>query len=226
MGAGYVFTKESRPTLRDRAVQQIKRAILSGKLKSGSRLIEQELSEKMGMSRFPVREAFASLECEGLVTIEPYKGAFISIPDSTEIVETYEIRELLEAHALSLAMRGDVAGIAARLSAIISAMDAATEPSREDFLRNDFEFHETLCKLTGNSVLSRTWLTLSTKIQILLNEELHVESMSQMCRNHQRLCTLIASGDVAAASGELRAHLQRGKASLLSLRRNKGDREG
>ena len=104
MGAGYVFTKESRPTLRDRAVQQIKRAILSGKLKSGSRLIEQELSEKMGMSRFPVREAFASLECEGLVTIEPYKGAFISIPDSTEIVETYEIRELLEAHALSLAM--------------------------------------------------------------------------------------------------------------------------
>lgn len=85
MGAGYVFTKESRPTLRDRAVQQIKRAILSGKLKSGSRLIEQELSEKMGMSRFPVREAFASLECEGLVTIEPYKGAFISIPDSTEI---------------------------------------------------------------------------------------------------------------------------------------------
>ena len=123
-------------------------------------------------------------------------------------------------------MRGDVAGIAARLSAIISAMDAATEPSREDFLRNDFEFHETLCQLSGNSVLYRTWLTLSTKIQILLNEELHVESMSQMCRNHQRLCTLIASGDVAAASGELRAHLQRGKASLLSLRRNKGDREG
>ena len=50
MGAGCVFTKESRPTLRDRAVQQIKQAILSGKLKSGSRLIEQELSEKMGMS--------------------------------------------------------------------------------------------------------------------------------------------------------------------------------
>lgn len=94
----------------------------------------------MDMSRFPVCEAFVSLECEELVTIELYKGTFISIPDSTESVKTYEIRDLLEVHALTPAIRGD----------------ADIEPSREDFLRDDFEFYEMLCKLSGNSVLYRT----------------------------------------------------------------------
>lgn len=216
MRTGHAFTKEARPTLRDRAVQQIKDAILSGKLKSGNRLIEQELSSEMGMSRFPVREAIASLECEGLVTIEPYKGAFISMPSKTEIAETYDIRELLELHALKLLMQRDRSEALGRLNAIVASMgDADGKRSNEDFLRNDFEFHETLCKMSGNAVLYRTWLTLSTKIQIFLNEELHQESLANMCQRHGQLCALIAAGDAETAAKELQNHLQRGKMTLL-----------
>ena len=57
----------------------------------------------MGISRFPIREALASLEREGLVTVEPYKGAFVKPFNEEEINELYSIRSLLEVHALQLA---------------------------------------------------------------------------------------------------------------------------
>ena len=83
------ISEEIAETLRDE--------IIAGIYKPKQRLIEEELSEKFFVSRTPIREALKQLEAAGLVTIEPYKGAFISDVDLEEIRNIYELRCVLEA---------------------------------------------------------------------------------------------------------------------------------
>lgn len=210
-----VFTKEGRFTLKDKAMIQLREAILSGRLAPGSRLIEQELSSMMGISRFPLREAIAGLEQEGLVTIEPYKGGHVCKPSAGEIAEVYSVRELLETHALELLMQQDDPGIVANLHSIVDSMDTRNNHEGGNFMYADFSFHNAICEAAGNATLHKMWLTLSTKIQIYINMELHSESMTVLKKNHSFLCKVIESGDVDAAVAELREHLRRGKRSLL-----------
>ena len=209
-----IFTKEERLTLKDKAAQQLREAILSGKLVPGSRLIEQDLSDMMGISRFPLREAMASLEQVGLVTIEPYKGAFVSTPTAAEIEEVYTVRSLLEVHALKTLLEGDTRGVAMLLRQVVKRMDP--DLPYLDALRNDLEYHSILCECAGNMTLHRMWLTLSTKIQLYINIELRRGLITAMQESHGALCSLIEGGNKEAALKELKRHLEHGKQTLLA----------
>ena len=217
MPSATIFTKEKKTTLRDKALAQVRQAILSGKLKPGNRLIEQELSEEMGISRLPIREAIASLEHEGLVTIEPYKKTVVTKLSPKEIDEIYSIRELLELHALQLLMRDDASAAVARLEEVIRCMEEGWADAGSDFVGNDFAFHESLCQMTGNSMLHKLWLMLSTKILVYINIEAKRSSLPLMVENHRKLCRLIAAGDLAAASEALKKHLRSGRDRVLGL---------
>lgn len=83
------ISEEIAETLRDE--------IIAGIYKPRERLIEEELSDRFFVSRTPIREALKQLESAGLVTIEPYKGAFIADKDPNEIRDIYELRCVLEA---------------------------------------------------------------------------------------------------------------------------------
>lgn len=217
MPSAAIFTKEKKTTLRDKALAQVRQAILSGKLKPGDRLIEQELSEEMGISRLPIREAIASLEHEGLVTIEPYKKTVVTKLSPKEIDEIYSIRELLELHALQLLMRENASAAVARLEEVIRCMEEGWTDVESDFVGNDFAFHESLCKMTGNSMLHKLWLMLSTKILVYINIEANRSSLPLMVENHRKLCRLIAAGNLAAASEALKRHLRNGRDRVLGL---------
>lgn len=82
--------------LREQVTAELRRAILEFELKPGQRLIERELLEKLGVSRATVREALRELSTEGLVTVEPQRGAFVAVPSLEEAAEMYEIRAVLE----------------------------------------------------------------------------------------------------------------------------------
>lgn len=210
-----LFAKEERLTLKDKAMLQLREAILSGRLRPGSRLIEQELSSMMGISRFPLREAIAGLEQEGLVTVKPYKGGHVYKPSAIEIGEVYSVREILEVHALELLIAQENKEIILKLHDIIDSMGEQNPSCTTNFMRADFAFHNAICEAAGNTTLHKMWLSLSTKIQIYINLELHSESISIIKKNHKYLCEVIELGDVAVAIDELRKHLRRGKESLL-----------
>lgn len=82
--------------LREQVTAELRRAILEFELKPGQRLIERELLEKLGVSRATVREALRELSTEGLVTVEPQRGAIVAAPSLAEASEMYEIRAVLE----------------------------------------------------------------------------------------------------------------------------------
>ncbi len=209
-----VFIKEKKMTLRDKATEQLRSVILSGKLAPGTRLIEQDLSREMGISRLPIREAIFHLEQEGLVTIEPYKGAFVSHISSQEIDELYSIRILLEVHALTLFMKKNCVKSLEVLEDILVQMSETQADNTVSIAFYDFEFHKALCKLCEHDTLYKLWSTLVCRIQTYMNIEMQNKSTPTIRENHVKLLEIIKSGDINAASIELTSHLHRGCNSL------------
>ena len=89
--------------LRDVVFENLREAILEGKLKPGQRLMEVQLAEQLGVSRTPIREAIRKLELEGLVVMLPRKGAYVANMSFKDLIDVLEIRASLEGLAASLA---------------------------------------------------------------------------------------------------------------------------
>ena len=90
--------KSHRP-LREIVYEELKMQILRGTIVPGTRLMEVEMAEQMGVSRTPIREAIHKLEKEGLVVIEPRRGAYVSRVSMEDMLEILELRENLEGFA-------------------------------------------------------------------------------------------------------------------------------
>ena len=94
-----------RGWLRLSAVNAIRTMILSGELPPGAPLREVALSEELGMSRTPIREAFRTLAAEGLVNLLPNRSVVVTAPDGTEAADVFTVLGALEALAGQLACR-------------------------------------------------------------------------------------------------------------------------
>ena len=90
---------ERHLTLRERIVEFIKDAVISGSLKPGERVPESEIAERFGISRTPIREAFRQLESDGFLLMTPRKGAVVSPITDKDVREFYAIKSLLEGFA-------------------------------------------------------------------------------------------------------------------------------
>lgn len=213
------FTKEERLTLKDRALRQLREAILSGAVPPGERLVEQELSEKLGMSRFPVREAIAGLVQEGLVRVEPYCGACVAIPDRKEIEECYAVRELLEVRAAELVIREHRDEAVLRLGESLERMEVMRVSGEGDLLGEHFRFHEILPALCGNETLHRLWVGLASRVRLYMNRDLSRDPLKDE-QEHARLFERVRDGDLPAARAAIRAHLRE---SMVRLRKRGGE---
>jgi DNA-binding GntR family transcriptional regulator len=97
------FDIQSHRPLREIVYEELRDLILKGEIKPGTRMMEIELAEDMGVSRTPIREAIRKLEKEGLVTIEPRRGAYVSDVSVKDMVDILEVRATLEGLAAFLA---------------------------------------------------------------------------------------------------------------------------
>ena len=91
------------PNLTELTYRSIKQNLLDGTLGELSRLTEESLATQLGISKSPVREALNRLEAEGLVCIEPRRGAYVRQFSPKEIRDLYELREILEVHSIDAA---------------------------------------------------------------------------------------------------------------------------
>src|ERR1700761_1180077 len=114
-----------------RVQDQLREAILAGTLEPGTRLRAEAVAERLSSSRTPVREALLLLAREGLVEIEPRRGATVRAFDAADVSDLYEVRSLIEPHAAALAARRIDADGAARL-AVIHERSLAHDGSDED----------------------------------------------------------------------------------------------
>jgi len=117
--------------------------IISGDIEPGQKLTESGLAERMGVSRSPVREALLALSREGLITMEPRRGARVSRLDASDAADLYECRMLVEPRCVSLAARALSDETLAELDATFERMTAAVAA------RDPMEYVEALKHYSG-----------------------------------------------------------------------------
>jgi DNA-binding GntR family transcriptional regulator len=142
------------PNLTELTYQSIKRSVLDGTLGESARLTEDSLAKQLGISKSPVREALNRLEAEGLVRIEARRGAHVRKFSAREIRDLYELRELLEVHAI------EAATITPRLLKDLAASINRTKKHLKSgnklaHIEEDINFHSLIATATGNQELCR-----------------------------------------------------------------------
>jgi DNA-binding GntR family transcriptional regulator len=132
-----------RPRTAHEAVREsMRQAIMRGDLQGGTRLIQSELAESLGVSTTPVREAMRDLATEGLIDFDRYRGAIVHTPTLDEVRETYEIRLLLEPAAARKAVHRISKEDLRTASALLSRID--DEDDIGQFVDLNRSFHAVL----------------------------------------------------------------------------------
>ncbi len=148
------FDIQNHKPLREMVYEELKKQILTGEIIPGTRMMEVELAEEMGVSRTPIREAIRKLEKEGLVTIEPRRGAYASMISTEDMVEILEVRQDLEGLAAFFAAeRMQPAQMEELKSISASYNDAVTRGSMEDMIKYDTRFHRIIVDSCHNKIL-------------------------------------------------------------------------
>src|SRR5204863_8676874 len=132
-------------TLWQRVYDFLREEILAERLQPGAELQEVALSEELGVSRGPIREAIGRLAAEGLVTVRPRRGAVVRSLSKDEFLELYQVREALELMAVKLAVPRLQAEDVEELQALIDAMAGHAERGEVgEFFEANAAFHARL----------------------------------------------------------------------------------
>src|SRR6476469_9956299 len=146
-----------RTSLRERALEMLRKAVTSREIEPGSRLVETELSAAMGISRGTLREALRQLEYEGLIEVGDRGRLTVRTLTATELADMFAVRACLEGLAAAdLSTRSDRAAMLGRLQTALDAL-GTVDGSIGDMVEADLAFHRLLCELTGNATLVRAW---------------------------------------------------------------------
>jgi DNA-binding GntR family transcriptional regulator len=141
-----------RDTTAKVVAERLREEIQHGTLAPGTRLRQNDVAQRFGVSTTPVREAFAQLQAEGLVRIDPHRGAVVFHPSVDDVLEFYEIREALESLAVSHAIPNLRAEVARELDAVIDLMRRTEDPRQ--WLKLNDQFHLRLYEAAGRPRLS------------------------------------------------------------------------
>ncbi|MDO5491162.1 MAG: GntR family transcriptional regulator [Bacillota bacterium] len=148
------FDIQNHKPLREMVYEELKMQILTGGIVPGTRMMEVDLAKEMGVSRTPIREAIRKLEKEGLVTIEPRRGAYASMISTEDMVEILEVRQDLEGLAAYLAAARMTDKQMKELKDIAEKYNkAVTEGSMKDMIQHDTKFHRLIVDSCNNKIL-------------------------------------------------------------------------
>jgi DNA-binding GntR family transcriptional regulator len=147
---------DSYKSLWEIAYTAIRRKILTGEFPADTPIVVSKLSEEMGMSIIPIREAVRCLENEGLVNVVPHKGVVVTRYDIRDIEQIYDVRRILESRAMFLAVPNITPEAVSRLRGFIHGIeDALMADDFESYLTANNGFHQTLYGYSGNAWLCK-----------------------------------------------------------------------
>jgi len=179
---------------------KLRERILNGQYEPGERLVENKLSVELGVSRIPVREALRSLATEGLVVIEPRRGASVAKLSPHVAREMVEVRATLEGlNAKLAAQRRDPALIAELEQVLRDGAEAATQGRADQLLALNTRFHEVLGTIAANSVLQEMMRSLRERTAVLFAPA-NVVRARQNWDEHAQILQAVIAGDADLAA--------------------------
>ncbi len=214
------------PPMADRIAEALRDAIIAGTLEPGSRVNESEIAARYRISRSPVREALRLLQQEGLVAMEPRRGAFVKRLTPQEVVDVYDVKSMLEGRATALATRRMAAADLERLAACVARMEREVAAGdMTAYAESTRQFHEVIVRGSGNATLASIYQGLERKIHWLRTLSLSRPGRVEVSlADHRAILDAMRRRDAAHAEAIAHAHIEQASQDLLPrLERMAGD---
>ncbi|WP_299792989.1 GntR family transcriptional regulator [uncultured Marivita sp.] len=202
---------ERPKSLRELALEHLRKSIVSGNLKMGQTLSERSISEELGVSKSPVREALAQLRDEGLVSIEPQKGARVFSLSESEVAQICDFRQAIETAAFELALKRSPNALADDMARVVSEMKSARQAGNERrYLELDTEFHHLIFFHAGNDYLTSSYTRYVGKIAALRTHLAKLPQHTELSyEEHVGLAKAVRKGDMSVIRDLLSQHIDR-----------------
>jgi len=217
VNAPAVFAPVERPLPTYHIVlEQLSNLIIHGSLTPGTRIVETDLAQQLGVSRGPVREALQALARDGFIDLRPRQGTFVHQPTEKEVRDFFDVRTALEVRSVELAAEviqpAQVRQLVDILDAARTTLRHGDDPSA-DHARQDL--HIEIAVISGNEMLTELLRTLKRRSD-WYSPPFESRSRSEAWREHQELIDALADHDVARAREVAMAHIESSRDHYLS----------
>jgi len=215
------------PSLVQLAAGAIRRMILAGELAEGERLIEERLTEQLGISRPPLREALRVLEQEGLIVTRPRRGSMVATLTDQDVFEILTLRSALERLAIELGVPVRFPDrLKAAQEALVEMEQCAAAEDRGSLVQAGYRFHSSLIALAGHRRLEEAYASVQQQLLLCMARNLYArehyhEDLNEHVARHRFLLDLVEAGDPTAVLAELAVH---GERSFSEIQNNAGKR--
>lgn len=188
----------------------LRERLLAGEFAAGAQLRQDALAADYGVSRIPVREALRRLEAEGLVAIEPHKGAVVAGLAPAEILELFEMRALLEAELARLAVPNLAAADLAEAETALALYEAALAEGRvADWGSLNWRFHAALYRAAGRPLWLEAVQDLNRKTDRFIRLQLALTGALERAKaEHRGMLTLARAGLAEELAALVRSHIR------------------
>ena len=204
--------------LRDVVFNTLRKAILTGQLRPGERLMEVHLANKLGVSRTPIREAIRKLELEGLVIMIPRRGAEVAQITEKSLKDVLEVRRTLDVLSVELACERISEEEKEQLKAACDEFEQATKGKDASVIaKADVRLHDIIVDATGNQRLKQLVNNLSE--QMYRYRFVYIKDESQhekLIAEHREIYEGILAGDKQRAAKAAGIHIDNQEKSIIN----------
>ncbi|MBW2618634.1 MAG: FCD domain-containing protein [Deltaproteobacteria bacterium] len=198
------------PTRQEAVYQELRRAILSGRLGPGERLVVEELARQMGVSRIPVREAFGRLEASGFIRRPDKKGYTVNELSTEDLQEIIKLRIVLDTMAAEEACRSHSQETPKRLAEVIERWEQAPRDDIDNFIALHREFHYTIYRGANMPILLQMidylWNRSSPYLSLRLKES-EPKMFTEAIEFHRNVLKGLDKGDLVEIRHWIRTDL-------------------
>lgn len=195
---------------REKAYEFLKRTVLADPAMEGGFISEQEVAERVGVSRTPVREALLQLAAADLVQLVPNRGAYIAPLTGRDLRDLFELRGLLERFAAQKVIASGVIPIGDMRDAISQQIHCEGPTEDRDFMSFDHYFHSVLVDAAGNAMLSKAYRGLrarQVRAGLVALSRSH-NRKDQVLSEHEAILDALIAGDLEATLAAIDHHHQ------------------
>lgn len=201
----------TKRTRREQAYLLIRRMALQGEFPFWQRLPEESIAERLGVSRTPVREAFARLDADGILSRYDDGGYYVAEPNLVDLRDLYELRLTLEVRGI---VRAKEEGVEHDIEALETLRDEWLEikrtshPADGSFIELDESFHVGLLRASGNVVLTETLEAVNIRIRpVRMHDFLDAERIEISIDEHLEILDAVIAGEIDEAAVLLKRHI-------------------
>lgn len=201
------------------AEEHIRAGIVNGVFRLGESLQEAKLSEALGISKTPIREALAALKLQGLVQIVPRHGAFVFTLSKEDVVQLCQFRLLLETAAMEQAFYNERGDLLEGLQKIVSQMAVARQENAfELYMELDARFHDVFFEFCGNNYLLEAYQKVGDIVRTMRTHLSKRSDRTEKSFNeHEAILVHLNDGKIKSAATVLKRQVTRGERAYSDL---------